>query len=299
MSGDQASELSIGDLVRAGMGYLADLVSRIVNSIAGLVPVVALGCSGPKVEPAASKPAAVAPAPVVEEANAEDKPIGQFDVTFYYVIGEDEAQTLAAAKKKVANDNVLAATEQSKETLAAIAPPETTTIYDGKTCAPIADVTRAFLAQLRLQGTGKLRDGRVVNIWGACSCERSPCFKVMPNQWGTGGGGRPLQPFRTVAVDRNVIKLGSLLYVPHLEGRTMPGRAPWGGFVHDGCVVADDTGGGIVGNQLDLFVGRRSYFLALSGRGGSHGWARHIPVFDGSKICERKGRKVGKKAAAI
>ena len=113
------------------------------------------------------------------------------------------------------------------------------------------------------------------------------------------GTGKPLQPFRTVAVDRTLIKLGSLLYVPDLEGRTMPGRAPWGGFVHDGCLVADDTGGGITGNQLDLFVGRKAYFFSLSGHRGSHAWARHIPVYDGSKICERKGRKVSRKAGAI
>jgi hypothetical protein len=90
-----------------------------------------------------------------------------------------------------------------------------------------------------------------------------------------------------------------LLYVPLLEGRTMPGRAPWGGFVHDGCVVADDTGGHIGGNRLDLFVGRRAYFLGISGSGGSHAWARHVPVFDGSSICERKGRRVARKTGAI
>ena len=77
------------------------------------------------------------------------------------------------------------------------------------------------------------------------------------------------------------------------------GRSPWGGFVHDGCVVADDTGGGIDGNQLDLFVGRRGYYLGVSGKGGSHAWAKHVPVFDGTKICERKGRKVARKAGAI
>ena len=110
---------------------------------------------------------------------------------------------------------------------------------------------------------------------------------------------RALQPFRTVAVDRNLIKLGSLLYVPDLEGRTMPGRKPLGGFVHDGCVMADDTGGGIIGNQLDLFVGRKAYFYGLASRGGSHAWARNTPVFDGTGICERKGRKISKRAASI
>jgi len=150
-----------------------------------------------------------------------------------------------------------------------------------------------------LQGTGKLHDGRVLNIWGACSCEHSPCFKVTQAQWGTSGSGKSLQPFRTVAVDPKIVKLGSLLYVPLLEGRTMPGRQPWGGYVHDGCVVADDTGGHISGSRIDLFVGRKAYFLGLSGSGGSHAWARHVPVFDGTGLCERKGRHVGRKAASI
>jgi 3D (Asp-Asp-Asp) domain-containing protein len=286
-------------LVRVSVGYIAELMSRIVNGIAVMAPVLALGCSGPKVEKVEQKPAAVERAPVDKDVD-EPKPLGMFDVTFYYVIGEEEVARLAAKKAaKAANDNIVAEESDEKD-LAAIAPPaETVTIYEPKACAPIADVTRDFAAQLELQGTGKLKDGRVVNIWGACPCDRKPCFKVTENQWGNSGTGKPLQPFRTVAVDRTIVKLGSLLYVPLLEGRTMPGRPPWGGFVHDGCVVADDTGGGIQGHQLDLFVGRKGYFLGLSGRGGSHAWARHIPVYDGSKICERKGRKVGKKSGSI
>ena len=106
-------------------------------------------------------------------------------------------------------------------------------------------------------------------------------------------------PEPTLAVDPKLIKLGSLLYVPLLEGRLMPGRAPAGGYVHDGCVVADDVGGGIKGNQLDLFVGRRGWFLGMSGSEGSHAWARSVPVYDGTKICERRGRVVAKKTGAI
>jgi hypothetical protein len=66
-------------------------------------------------------------------------------------------------------------------------------------------------------------------------------------------------------------------------------------------VVADDTGGHIDGNRLDLFVGRKGYFFGLgkSGSQSSHAWAGHVPVFDGSKLCERKGRHVARKAGAI
>jgi 3D (Asp-Asp-Asp) domain-containing protein len=179
--------------------------------------------------------------------------------------------------------------------------PDVVTLYTENRgqCEPIAEVSKEFATQLTLQGTGKLRDGRIVNIWGACRCERTPCFKVTQAQWGTAGTGRPLMPFRTIAVDPKVVKLGSLLYLPLLEGRTMPGRPPWGGFVHDGCVVADDTGGHILGNRIDLFVGRRAYYLGMSGSGGRHAWARNVPVFDGASVCERKGRRVGRKAGSI
>jgi len=270
---------------------LLEWIDAIVSGIKGIAPLLLGLGNGCQSDPVEVKPAAA----IVQEAKhehpkpappEEPKAIGQFNITFYYVIGEEE---VVAKAPPAANDNT--------NSLATIAP-DKVTLYTGK-CEPIADVTPDFASQLTIQGTGKLRDGRVLNVWGRCSCEHSPCFKVTEAQWGTGGTGRPLQPFRTVAVDPKVVKLGSLLYVPLLEGRTMPGRAPWGGYVHDGCVVADDVGGGIQGNQLDLFVGRHGWFLGMSGSGGSHSWARHVPVFDGSKICERKGRKVGRRSGAI
>ena len=44
---------------------------------------------------------------------------------------------------------------------------------------------------------------------------------------------------------------------------------------------------------------RKGYYLGVSGKGGSHAWAKHVPVYDGTKICERKGRKVSRKSGAI
>jgi 3D (Asp-Asp-Asp) domain-containing protein len=285
---------------------IAELLSRIVNGFARIGPIV-LGLAGCQsaVDAKISNEAPTVSLEVTQPEKVDDspKPIGDFSITFYYVVGEEEIAATAKAKAaKVANDNLAQIApdkaDSSDETLASVTVDEQVTIYTG-TCEPIADVSKEFAAALALQGTGQLRDGRVLNVWGHCSCDHSPCFKVTDSKWGTAGTGRPLQPFRTVAVDPKVVKLGSLLYVPILEGRTMPGRSPWGGFVHDGCVVADDTGGGIDGNQLDLFVGRKGYYLGVSGKGGSHAWAKHVPVFDGTKICERKGRQVARKSGAI
>lgn len=290
--------------VREGVSYLAELMTRIVSRIRKMARVaplaMALGC---EMDPAstASKPGSSAVAPVekapIAANDGEPQMLGTFDLTFYYVVGEEDVMArLAKKQREAANDNG-SATE-----LATIVPApavEMQMLYHGDDCHPIAEVRKEFAVQLALQGTGKLKDGRILNVWGPCDCEHSPCFKETGTKWGTSGNGRPLQPYRTVAVDRTIIKLGSLLHIPQLEGRTMPGRAPWGGFVHDGCVIADDTGGGIKGHQLDLFVGRKSSVYSLSAKGGSHKWARNVAVYDGSKICERKGRRVGRRAASI
>jgi 3D (Asp-Asp-Asp) domain-containing protein len=307
---------ALGTLLKDGVRYIVDLIDRIVNGIRGIAPlVVQLGCQSTTVDPSIPPPPipheVAAPRDAGAAPAAEPTPIGKFTITFYYVVGEDEVAakpTVVAAR--AANDNhargsgsdTTVKIDESDSELTAITAPEQVTLFetkDGKTCEPIAEVSRDFATQLALQGTGKLKDGRVLNIWGQCRCDRSPCFKVTSATWGTGGSGRQLQPFRTVAVDPKVIKLGSLLYVPLLEGKRMPGRPPWGGFVHDGCVVADDVGGGILGTQLDLFVGRRGWFLGMHNSGGSHAWARHIPVYDGTKRCERKGRQVARKTGAI
>ncbi len=306
-----ASAGFIGRVVDAARDFAALLWEGIARVVRGAPAVlaIAIGCNAaedeiskpapPPVPHVQTPPAAVFGPSARPLASEGPKQIGLFTITFYYMIGEDEIGTKPPA---VANENSAGSISEPGQ-LAAIAP-DAVTLYttDSKTgeCTPIAEVSHEFAAQLALQGSGKLKDGRVLNIWGRCRCDRTPCFKVIPNQWGTAGSGHPLQPFRTVAVDPKVVKLGTLLYVPLLEGRTMPGRAPWGGFVHDGCVVADDTGG-FGGQKLDLFVGRKAYFVGLGASGSQthHAWAKHVPVFDGSKICERRGARVAKKSGAI
>ncbi len=294
--------------VRAGVTYLADLIQAMVSKLATLGTAV-LAFGGAACEDTAKvappPPAVVVPTPVEAEPKPPG-PIGEFDITFYYVTSEEEiAAKIAKEAKEAANENAALAAAEGVD-LASVIPPEPppreiVPLYD-RTCNVLAEVDKEFFKSLAMQGTGRLKDGRLLNVVGRnnCDCERKPCFHVIEGQvWGKAGTGRPLAPFRTVAVDPKIIKLNSLLYVPLLEGRTMPGRPPWGGFVHDGCLVADDTGGAIKGFQLDLFVGRKGNFLGLSGSGGSHAWARHVQVFDGASRCERKGRRIGRKSGAI
>ena len=54
---------------------------------------------------------------------------------------------------------------------------------------------------------------------------------------------------KSVAVDPRLIPIGEPLYIPEFDGMILPN-----GAVHDGCVRADDTGGGIKKRKTDFFV---------------------------------------------
>lgn len=172
------------------------------------------------------------------DAKAEPGPsLGSFQLTYYWVTAEAE---FSGAKN--------------------------TSLYDSK-CKELAKVSAAFAASLEVEGTGRLADGRILNYDGACSCPNSPCYLVADAQhpWGYGVQGKALVPYRSFAVDKSVIPYGTSLYVPELDGVTMPGDAPWGSFVHDGCFRADDTGGAIVGKHVDWFVALKTSYVALDG----------------------------------
>lgn len=141
----------------------------------------------------------------------------------------------------------------------------TVSLYD-RSCNVLATVSNGFADSLRMEGTGRLADGRVLNYAGRCPCRRSPCFvEVDPEShpWGIGVEDRPLVPFRSVAVDPMLFPPGKRLHIQELAGMRMPGNPPWGGFVHDGCVVADDRGGNIDGRQLDFFSAWREHYREL------------------------------------
>lgn len=150
-------------------------------------------------------------------------------------------------------------------------------------CDVLATVPADFADAISLEGTGRLLDGRLLNVSGSCGCPTSPCFMEADadHPWGYGVQNRALEPFRSVAVDRDVIEYGTGLYLAELDGVTMSGEAPWGQFVHDGCVVAADTGGGIIGEHVDFFVGLRQAYRDLDGELGLN----DITVHDGGERC--------------
>ncbi|MDJ1175177.1 3D domain-containing protein [Roseofilum capinflatum] len=86
-------------------------------------------------------------------------------------------------------------------------------------------------------------------------------FGLARGPHGDGAGGYRLVPYRTIAVDRQRIPLGSVVYIPAARGQhiSLPNGET---IIHDGYFFAADVGSAIKGNQIDVFVGsdKRSPF---------------------------------------
>lgn len=127
--------------------------------------------------------------------------------------------------------------------------------------APLATVPYDFAVAARLEGTARLLDARMINV--DCPCGGGfDCFVELDTDeypWGIGCADNPLVPFVSLATDTGVIPYGTVLYAPELDGLALPGDAG----MHDGCLRADDVGGGISGWHVDWFVGLREHYLAL------------------------------------
>lgn len=150
-------------------------------------------------------------------------------------------------------------------------------------CSTIATVSSDFADALRLEGSGRLSDGRVLNYWGACGCANSPCFFEVDAAapWGLGVQSLPLRPFRSIAVNTSDFSIGQSIYVEELDGLDMPGDPDYGQFRHDGCVTATDIGGGIGTGHIDFFAGLREHYLTLDALVG----AETVTIYAGGERC--------------
>ncbi|PID37927.1 MAG: hypothetical protein CSB49_08240 [Proteobacteria bacterium] len=139
-------------------------------------------------------------------------------------------------------------------------------IYD-KSCGVIVSSTSAFYAAAKMEGSAKLNDGRVINYAGSCTCggQSRKCFQVLSTAfpYGAGASGKAIIPLRSIAVDKSLIPLGSAIYIAEWDGKAMPSIDGLGGFTHDGCFRADDTGGAINGQHYDFFAGSKAMWQAL------------------------------------
>lgn len=217
------------------MSLVASLARFGMVAAAALV-LVGLSCDGAsKADPHGATGGAA-------EAGETGTPIGDVRHTYYYLADESKYSAVAD-----------------------------TTLYDGK-CRPLAHVSRAFSDSICIEGSGKLKDGTVLNFHSGCKCGATcptggvACYeKIDPASfpWGKGSKNNALVPFRSIATDPKVLPYGTIVYLPSWRGLTFPAVGGAESFVHDGCFRADDVGGAIKGHRIDVFVGTADAWKTL------------------------------------
>jgi 3D (Asp-Asp-Asp) domain-containing protein len=88
---------------------------------------------------------------------------------------------------------------------------------------------------------------------------KQPRFMVNPKAsqcpQGVTRGGICLDPYRSVAADLKIYKLGDVIFVPKLQGQKLPN-----GETHDGYLIVRDAGGAIKGvDRFDFYIGFDDY----------------------------------------
>jgi 3D (Asp-Asp-Asp) domain-containing protein len=129
-------------------------------------------------------------------------------------------------------------------------------------CQPIAQVPRSFYEAVCVQGSGTLKRGGTVSFSKrdcACAevCPRTGqriCFDALDATafpWGRGAAGTPITPMRTLAADTSILPMGTVVYIPELDGAPRDES----GDAHDGCFVVEDRGLKVKGEHVDIFTG--------------------------------------------
>jgi 3D (Asp-Asp-Asp) domain-containing protein len=125
-------------------------------------------------------------------------------------------------------------------------------------CQSIAKVPRGFHDAVCVQGSGSLKRGGTISFAKRdCDCAQvcprtgqKICFDALDPAvfpWGRGAAGKPITPLRTLAADTSVLPLGTVVYLPELDGAGEPAS--------DGCFVVEDRGVRVQGEHVDIFTG--------------------------------------------
>jgi len=140
----------------------------------------------------------------------------------------------------------------------------------------IAKVEENLLKKIWMEGSGYLPDGTLINLVKPKEFHNSTYMKVDKEKypWGLDARGKGLQPMKTVAVDPEVIPLGSKIYIPEFK-HSING--------HDGCFLASDTGHSFKGNYIDIFSGTKDAYLKLEKKLKT--WKRNVRVFINHENC--------------
>ncbi|HEY8280768.1 MAG TPA: 3D domain-containing protein, partial [Bdellovibrionota bacterium] len=113
----------------------------------------------------------------------------------------------------------------------------------------LARISASFLAGIKMEGTGRMLDGRIINFHARVGTEIRWRFCPPSAPYGYGLEEYALKPFRSVAVDPTVVPIPSKVYIPAAKGAKLPD-----GTIHDGYFEAVDIGQAIQNQRIDIFT---------------------------------------------
>lgn len=176
------------------------------------------------------------PAPIVEWRVkttdslplAQAKNLGKFKITYYWIVDETKYKGQRTIPLYLENGKVL------------------------------DRFPKQFIKDFKKESVARLKDGRLISY-----LKRKNAVRVVNEPLGS--KNYTLSTFKSVAVDTQLIPLGSTLFIPNFE-RLYLGNSG----VHNGVFYANDVGSQVKGNHIDIYIGELdnlSYVRSKTGIG--------------------------------
>lgn len=150
--------------------------------------------------------------------------LGKFKVTYYWVVDESDYPRSRTTPLYTVDGRLL-----------------------GRFCP-------AFVRDFKTESAARLRDGRNISY-----LKKADRVKIVDRF--LGHGGFTLTELKSIAVDPDIIPLGSKVYIPQFEGISINGQQL------NGVFYAHDIGSAVKGNHIDVFIGSKNYMQILSSAG--------------------------------
>ncbi len=185
------------------------------------------GCVGPHIQTTPVHPTKQPPPAWLFSGVSPDQEVktarylGKFKVTYYWVVDEKE-YPLSRAVPLYTRDGKL-----------------------------LGRFSSAFVRDFKIESCARLRDGRCISYL------KRQDRVVMVDKF-LGHGGYTLERLKSVAVDTDVIPLGSTIYIPQAENVTVNGKRL------NGLFYAHDVGSAVNGRHIDIFIGEKENMSAFA-----------------------------------
>lgn len=192
-----------------------------------ILVILIFSCTPLRLEKPITPPFTIKPLPKEPPLN-QGKYLGKFKVSFYWMVKEEDYKGKRSIPLYLDNGKLLGYFPAN------------------------------FVKDLKIESCAKLKDGRIISY-----LKKKNRVKIVDKPLGY---GFKLTPLKSIAVDPEFIKLGSLLYIPNIFGLKINGKES-----HNGLFYAHDIGSKIKGRKIDIFLGYKENHHSFKLAGIKHG----------------------------